>query len=113
MRAELLAGEGPLRFDARARDRLGERIGFASALARRERRPVIASATCALGRAVDVSAAVVAARRPDDRWFCFEQPDRDGFALAGLGEAAVVEARGARRFADAAAECRRWAARAI
>ncbi|HKP89161.1 MAG TPA: hypothetical protein VJT75_04225, partial [Thermoleophilaceae bacterium] len=55
-----VAPEGPLRFDAGARDRLGERIGVASARARRERRPVLASATCALGRAVDVSAAVLA-----------------------------------------------------
>jgi salicylate biosynthesis isochorismate synthase/menaquinone-specific isochorismate synthase len=55
---------------------------------------------------MDLSAAVLAARRPDDRYFCFEQPDRDGFAIAGLGAAAVVEARGSQRFASAAAQCR-------
>jgi salicylate biosynthesis isochorismate synthase/menaquinone-specific isochorismate synthase len=113
VRTEVVAGEGPLRFDARARDRLGERIGDASALARRERRPVLASATCALEGAVDVSAAVVAARRADDRWFCFEQPDRDGFALAGLGEAVSVEAASPGRFARAAADCRRLAVGAL
>jgi salicylate biosynthesis isochorismate synthase len=113
MRSGVVAGERPLRFDARARDRLGERIGYASALARRERRPVLASSTCALDASLDLSAAVLAARRPGDRYFCFEQPDRDGFALAGLGEAAAVEARGAGRFASVAAECRRLALGAL
>ena len=34
--------------------------------------------------------------RPDDRFACLEQPDRDGFALATLGQAVVIEARGPR-----------------
>ena len=49
---------------------------------------------------------MLAARRPDDRFFCFEQPDRDRLAIAGLGAAAVVEARGASRFAQVAERCR-------
>jgi salicylate biosynthesis isochorismate synthase/menaquinone-specific isochorismate synthase len=53
-----------------------------------------------------LSAAVLAARRPSDRFFCFEQPDRDGFALAGLGAAAVVEGRGSGRFQAVASQCR-------
>jgi salicylate biosynthesis isochorismate synthase len=56
---------------------------------------------------------VLAARRPSDRFFCFEQPDRDGFAIAGLGTAALVQAGGAGRFADAAAGCRAFADRMI
>src|SRR5438046_808551 len=40
---------------------------------------------------MDLSATVLAARRPEDRYFCFEQPDRDGFAIAALG--AVETAR--------------------
>ncbi|MEA2368700.1 MAG: menaquinone-specific isochorismate synthase [Thermoleophilaceae bacterium] len=107
MRTEVVAGEGPLRFDARARDRLEDRIGSASALARRGGRPVVASASCAIDPSVDLAAAVLAARRPGDRFFCFGQPDRDGFALAGLGEAAAVTASGTGRFKDAAEECRR------
>jgi salicylate biosynthesis isochorismate synthase/menaquinone-specific isochorismate synthase len=107
MRAEVVAGEGPLRFDARARDRLGERIGYASALARRQGRPVVASASSAVDPATDVSAVVLAARRAGDRFFCFEQPDRDGFALAGLGEAAAASGSGPGRFAGVAEECRR------
>jgi salicylate biosynthesis isochorismate synthase len=49
---------------------------------------------------------VLAARRPDDRYFCLEEPERDGTALAALGEAALVEAVGEQRFRTAAAACR-------
>jgi isochorismate synthase len=58
---------------------------------------------------MDVAAAVFAARRPDDVWFCMEQPDRDGYALVGLGEAARIEARGPDRFREVAACCRELA----
>ena len=34
------------------------------------------------------------ARRPDDRFACLEQPDRDGFVLAGLGQAACSRRAG-------------------
>jgi len=53
----------------------------------------------------DPSAAVFASRRADDRWFCWEQPDRDGFALAALGSAHEVVSRGPRRFQDVVAAC--------
>jgi salicylate biosynthesis isochorismate synthase/menaquinone-specific isochorismate synthase len=39
-----------------------------------------------------------------DQWFCWEQPDR-GFALAGLGVAHEVTARGEKRFEDVARGC--------
>src|SRR5947207_399508 len=55
---------------------------------------------------MDLSATVLAARRPEDRYFCFEQPDRDGFAVAALGAVEIVEARGSNRFETAAASCR-------
>jgi salicylate biosynthesis isochorismate synthase len=55
---------------------------------------------------LDLSAAVLAARRTGDRYFCFEQPDRDGFVLAGLGQAALLEARGPDRFSEVAASAR-------
>jgi menaquinone-specific isochorismate synthase len=35
-----------------------------------------------------------------------EQPDRDGYALVGLGEAARIEARGRERFREVARRCR-------
>jgi isochorismate synthase len=53
----------------------------------------------------DPTAVVFASRRAHDRWFCWEQPDRDGFALAGLGSAHEAVSRGPGRFQDAAAAC--------
>ena len=55
---------------------------------------------------LDLSAAVLTARRVEDRFACLEQPDRDGFVLAGLGQAATLEARGPKRFAEVAARAR-------
>ncbi|HEV3377723.1 MAG TPA: isochorismate synthase [Thermoleophilaceae bacterium] len=55
---------------------------------------------------LDLVAAVLAARRTTDRYFCFEQPDRDGFVLAGLGQAAVLESSGPERFREVAASAR-------
>jgi salicylate biosynthesis isochorismate synthase/menaquinone-specific isochorismate synthase len=81
-------------------------ISTEGVLRERLRRAPLASVTVPLPADMDISAAVLAARRPDDRYFCFEQPDRDGFALAGLGAAAVVEARGSQRFESVAAQCR-------
>ena len=48
----------------------------------------------------DPYAMVLASRRADDRWFCWEQPDRDGLALGGLGTAHELVSRGEDRFAD-------------
>jgi isochorismate synthase len=53
----------------------------------------------------DPTAAVFSSRRAGDRWFCWEQPDRDRFALAGLGSAHEVVARGPNRFNDVASAC--------
>ena len=53
----------------------------------------------------DPCATVFASRRAGDRWFCWEQPDRDGFALAGLGVAHEAVSRGPGRFADLVEEC--------
>ncbi|MEA2411084.1 MAG: menaquinone-specific isochorismate synthase [Thermoleophilaceae bacterium] len=80
--------------------------GVLDRLRGRLQRAPLASVTVPLPVEMDVSAAVLAARRPGDRYFCFEQPDRDGFALAGLGAVAVVEGRGSNRFASVAAQCR-------
>jgi isochorismate synthase len=51
----------------------------------------------------DPAATIFASRLASDRWFCWEQPDRD-FALAGMGVAREASGRGARRFAEVAAE---------
>ncbi|MQA73507.1 MAG: isochorismate synthase, partial [Solirubrobacterales bacterium] len=53
----------------------------------------------------DPAAAAFASRLAGDRWFTWEQPDRDGFALAGLGAAHEAVSRGDGRFADLTSEC--------
>jgi hypothetical protein len=55
----------------------------------------------------DPTASVFASRMASDRWFCWEQPDRDGFALATLGSAHEIVARGGKRFDDVARELAR------
>ncbi len=102
--------ESPFGLSASARSLLRERIAEAS---RRLHGPVLAGVTVPVPAELDLSAAVLAARRGDDRFFCFEQPDRDGFALAGLGSAAVVSASGPLRFAEVAEQCRRWGDRTV
>jgi isochorismate synthase len=72
----------------------------------RDRAQALASVTVPIPPDLDLSAVVLAARGQDDRWFCFEQPDRDGFALAGLGQTALLEARGPDRFTEVAAAAR-------
>jgi salicylate biosynthesis isochorismate synthase/menaquinone-specific isochorismate synthase len=52
----------------------------------------------------DPCATTFASRMAGDRWFCWEQPDRDGFALAALGSAHEIVSRGETRFADVARE---------
>ena len=96
----------PFRLDEAARARLDERVARAIALARRQKAPAVAAVTVPLPADLDLSAAVLAARRADDRFFCLEQPDRGAFALAALGAAAVINARGVTRFQDAAARAR-------
>ena len=74
---------------------------------------MLASVSAPLDPALDVSAVALAARRGGEPAFCFEQPDRDRFALAALGAAATVEASGAERFATVAARCRELAHGAV
>ena len=54
----------------------------------------------------DPCAVVFASRLASDRWFCWEQPDRE-LALAGLGVAHEATSRGSRRFEEVADECLR------
>jgi salicylate biosynthesis isochorismate synthase/menaquinone-specific isochorismate synthase len=53
---------------------------------------------------IDPCAAIFASRLASDRWFCWEESDRE-FALAALGVAHEATSRGPRRFRDVAAEC--------
>ena len=63
-------------------------------------RRTLVSVTAAVEIA-DPCAAVFASRLASDRWFCWEQPDRD-FALAGMGVAREASSRGKRRFEEIA-----------
>jgi menaquinone-specific isochorismate synthase len=54
----------------------------------------------------DPCAVVFASRLASDRWFCWEQPDRE-LALAGLGVAHEAASRGVHRFEEVADECLR------
>jgi salicylate biosynthesis isochorismate synthase/menaquinone-specific isochorismate synthase len=94
-------------------ERLGRRIDHALARSRQDGEGALASVTVPIPADVDVSAAVLASRGSEDRWFCFEQPDRGGYAVCGLGAAATVEAAGPERFSLAAARCRLLAGRAF
>jgi isochorismate synthase len=53
----------------------------------------------------DPGAAAFASRLAGDRWFCWEQPDRDRFAIAALGSAQEVVSRGSGRFRDVVEAC--------
>jgi salicylate biosynthesis isochorismate synthase/menaquinone-specific isochorismate synthase len=85
--------------------RLEARIAAALRRARATGKPIIASVTHALPPGADPTAIVVASRRPGDVWFCLEQPDRQGAAVAALGCVRRLEASGDDRFIQVA---RRW-----
>ena len=59
---------------------------------------MLASVTTELAEPLDPSAIVVASRRAGEDWFCLEQPERDGWALAALGCARRLQATGEDRF---------------
>jgi isochorismate synthase len=89
-----------------AESELRDRVTEAVAAAARERRPVVASTTLRLDDDLDVAACVFATRRAEERYFVWEQPERDRFALGCLGAAWTVEGlAGEDRFARAAREC--------
>jgi isochorismate synthase len=94
-------------------ERLRERIAAAVRQARRSGAGTLAAITVPIPADLDLSAAVLHAKRPDDRFACLEQPDRDGFVLAGLGEAVTIEGRGPDRFADVAERARELAGEAL
>src|SRR5580700_3335451 len=87
--------------------RLERHLEAALRRARATGAPELASVTCRVDRGVDPTAVAIASRRPGEPWFCLEQPDRDGYAVAAIGSVRSLEARGADRFA---ALSRRWSA---
>jgi len=79
------------------------REGVERAIARGRRTLVSATAEV---EGVDPCATVFASRLASDRWFCWEQPDRN-FALAAMGIAHEASSRGEGRFGDVARDCLR------
>jgi salicylate biosynthesis isochorismate synthase/menaquinone-specific isochorismate synthase len=94
-------------------EQLTARLGLALSRARRAGREVLATITLALEEDVDPSAVVCASRRSGERWFLFEQPDRGGAALAGLGEVLSIQASGPERFETVAERWRSLAASSV
>lgn len=107
------ASSAPLTLSVEGRERFAGRVDEALRRARRIGRPVLASVTEPIPAALDLSACILRGRAAHERAFCLEQPEHGGFALAGLGAAALVEAGGAGRLATAGEECRRLAEAAL
>ncbi|MDQ6778695.1 MAG: chorismate-binding protein, partial [Actinomycetota bacterium] len=86
---------------------VSQRLEVALRRARASGSPVLVSVTERLPGVADPVAIVAASRRPGESWFCFEQPDRDGAGLAGLGCVMALEAGGEGRFSRVAGQ---WSA---
>jgi salicylate biosynthesis isochorismate synthase len=99
--------------DPGARKRLTRRVETGLRLARTVGAPSLVSVSCQVARAVDPSAVIAASRRPEEPWFCLEQPERGGAALAAVGCVRTLEASGAARFAEVAALWRSVAGQAL
>jgi salicylate biosynthesis isochorismate synthase/menaquinone-specific isochorismate synthase len=103
----------PFALTEAARARLGARLERAVADARRSGTETLATISLPLRAGLDPSSVVCASRRPGEAWFAFEQPDRDGTALAALGEAVRLSDSGPERFATTVGRWRRLAAAAV
>jgi salicylate biosynthesis isochorismate synthase/menaquinone-specific isochorismate synthase len=101
---QLTSGDGAPLAPATS-ERLAAHLDAALARARRSGREVLSAFSMTAPGDLDPSAVAFASRRPGEPWFCFEQPDRDGAALAALGEVARISSAGAERFGDVVA---RW-----
>lgn len=88
----------PFELGERSRATLRARLDRAIRRARAGEGEVLVGLTRPLPAPVDPSAIAFASRRPGEPWFCFEQPDRDGAALATLGEVRRIDAGGDGRF---------------
>jgi salicylate biosynthesis isochorismate synthase/menaquinone-specific isochorismate synthase len=106
---------GPFALTQPDRERLSARLDLALQRARRSGQATLATITCALPEEIDPSAVACASRRRGEPWFVFEQPDRNGFALAGLGQVVCLEESGTHpdRFTAVADRWRSLSARAV
>ena len=93
--------------ELRAGDRRRLRAAAERAVRRaRVRGEALAALTLPLPDDVDPAPVVVTSRRAGEPWFCFEQPDRGGAALAALGCVRALQSSDADRFARVAAQWR-------
>jgi len=100
--------------DDRERATLRTRLEQAMRRSRKRRsHGVLAALTVAVARDVDPAAVAQLCRRPDEPWFCLEQPERERSAIAALGSVVALEARGAQRFDELAERWRILAREAI
>ncbi len=104
---------GPSALAPEARAELRARCEHAIRRARRGGEEVLVGLTVAVDPAIDPSAVVFASRQAGEDWFCFEQPDRGGAALAALGAVRRFEASGPGRFGEVAAAWRALAGGAV
>ena len=75
--------------------------------------PLLVSASERLHGEHDPSAIVFASQRPLEPWFCFEQPDREGTAVAALGCVHELSATGRGRFSELDEAWRELSSRAL
>jgi isochorismate synthase len=113
MSVRTAADRNPFALADEARAELQARCERAVRRARRAGEEVLVGLTVAVDRTVDPSAAAFASRRSGEDWFCFEQPDRGGAALAALGAVRRLEASGPGRFGEVAAAWRALAGGAV
>jgi isochorismate synthase EntC len=93
--------------------RFERRLGAALGRARATGTPVLASVTTSVAAGLDPTAIAAASRRPGEPWFCLEQPDREGSALAALGCVRTLEGQSPDRFAAVSDRWRALAAEAL
>ncbi len=99
--------------DQPAHRRLDERLQSAVRRARLAGEPVLASVTAAGVSSLDPTSSVLASRRGDEPWFCFEQPDRAGSSLGALGCVRELRLSGEDRFGQGAEQWRRLSAASL
>src|SRR5271154_2723048 len=84
--------------DAETSKRLERRLEAALRRARATGAPALLRLTGRADPAGDPPPGAVASRRDGEPWFCLEQPDRDGCAVAAIGSVRSLEAQGPDRF---------------
>jgi salicylate biosynthesis isochorismate synthase/menaquinone-specific isochorismate synthase len=92
------AGVGREWLQRKTRARLERRIEAALRRSRSSGRATLVSVSQRADRGLDPTAIAATSRRSGEPWFCLEQPDRDGSAVAALGSVRSLEADGPDRF---------------